>query len=164
MKTLIRRAREKDIPGINKLLGQVLYVHHTGRPDIFKEKGQKYTAEQLKTIIMKVEDPVFVCVDEQDTVLGHCFCKSVNCPEGPATWGYRTLYIDDLCVDEDVRGQHIGTALYEYAKQYALENGYHNLTLHAWECNPEAVEFYRHLGMSVPVLYLYLIQSTISSS
>ncbi len=33
----IRRAQERDMEGINRLLFQVLTVHHNGRPDLFKE-------------------------------------------------------------------------------------------------------------------------------
>ncbi len=44
---MIRRARKEDIPGINHLLAQVLLVHYNVRPDLFKEKGQKYTEEEL---------------------------------------------------------------------------------------------------------------------
>lgn len=149
MKTLIRRAEERDIPGISALLEQVLYVHYLGRPDLFKEKGQKYTSEQLKRIIAAENDPVFVCVDENGAVLGHCFCQTVERPEGPSVHACKTLYMDDLCVDEKHRGERIGRMLYEYARGYAARNGYYNLTLHAWECNPQAVSFYRHLGMSV---------------
>lgn len=145
----IRRAELKDIPGINILFGQVLYVHHCGRPDLFKEKGQKYTPEELKDILTNEVNPVFVCVDENDRVLGHCFCQTIDREEKPHVYGYKTLFIDDLCVDEKNRGQHIGTDLYDYAKKYASENGYYNLTLHVWECNPNAVRFYKHLGMQV---------------
>lgn len=149
MKTLIRRAEEKDIPGINRLLGQVLLVHHRGRPDLFKEIGRKYTDSELKVILANESNPVFICEDEDGRILGHCFCQTVIRPEGPSVWTCKTLYIDDLCVDESVRGQHIGRSLYDCAKKYAAENGYYNITLHAWECNPEAVRFYTHIGMSV---------------
>ena len=145
----VRRAERGDIPGIDNLLAQVLLVHHKGRPDIFKEKGQKYTEEELVGLIENEEDPIFVCVNEHQRVIGHCFCKSVDRPERPSSYPYKTLYIDDLCVDEEMRGQHIGATLYEHVKQYAKENGYYNITLHAWECNPAAVGFYKHLGLDV---------------
>lgn len=157
----IRRAEIKDIPGINILLGQVLYVHYCGRPDIFKEKGQKYSDEELKEILLNDVNPVFVCVDEKDKVLGHCFCQTIERPEKPYVHAYKTLFIDDLCVDENVRGQNIGTNLYNHVKQYAMENGYYNLTLHVWECNPNAVRFYRHLGMQVQN---YTMEEVISKS
>lgn len=142
----IRPAEKRDIPGIKKLLEQVLAVHNKGRPDIFKEIGQKYTDEELAELMKKSEDPIFVYKDEGQ-ILGHCFCQTIMHKETPATYEYKTLYIDDLCVEEKARGKHVGTKLYEHAKDFAKKNGYFNVTLHAWECNPEAVGFYQHLGM-----------------
>ena len=146
---MIRRAEIKDIPGINKLLGQVLLVHHVGRPDIFKEIGKKYLDSELEDLIKKIEDPIFVYEDEKGDILGHCFCQTINKPESSCSHEYKTLYIDDLCVDENSRGKQIGRSLYEYVKTFAKENGYYNVTLHAWECNPNAVAFYNHLGMNI---------------
>ncbi|MBQ0028767.1 MAG: GNAT family N-acetyltransferase [Lachnospiraceae bacterium] len=145
----IRRAETRDIPGINNLLGQVLLVHHMGRPDIFKEKGQKYTTEELAEIIRDDKNPVWVCVDENNTVLGHCFCQTNKNPERPSSYAYKTLYIDDLCVNETNRGQGIGKSLYNNVLEYAKANGYYNVTLHAWECNPSAVAFYKSLGLQI---------------
>ena len=36
-----RRAKNTDMSGINKLLEQVLMVHHNGRPDLFKYGAKK---------------------------------------------------------------------------------------------------------------------------
>ena len=46
----IRRAELKDMAGINKLLNQVLMVHHNGRPDLFKANVKKYTDEEWELI------------------------------------------------------------------------------------------------------------------
>lgn len=146
---MIRRAQEGDIPAINLLLNQVLFVHHVGRPDLFKEKGMKYTNEELIKLLQVENDPVFVYEDEQGSILGHCFCQTIEHPERPHSYEYKTLYIDDLCIDENARGKNIGKAMYEYVKQYAKDHGYYNVTLHAWECNENAVGFYRHLGLNV---------------
>jgi len=146
---MIRRADISDIPGINRLLSQVLLVHHNGRADLFKEKGQKYTDEQLAELIKDDTNPIFVYEDEEGNILGHCFCQSIVKEEGPSTYAIKTLYIDDLCIDENARGKHIGREMYNYTKAYAKENGYYNVTLHAWECNPNAVGFYSHLGLKI---------------
>ena len=61
----IRRARLKDMEGINKLLRQVLMVHHQGRPDLFQAKGKKYADEELAEIIADDAKPIFVAVDEE---------------------------------------------------------------------------------------------------
>lgn len=146
---LIRRAEKKDISGIKKLLGQVLAVHHKGRADLFKAIGQKYADSELEELIKKTENPIFVCEDENCEIIGHCFCQTVVHEETPATYAYKTLYIDDLCIDEKSRGNHVGKTMYEFVKNFAKENGYYNVTLHAWECNPNAVGFYSHLGMKI---------------
>ncbi|KAI4445791.1 hypothetical protein C823_000308 [Eubacterium plexicaudatum ASF492] len=38
---VIRRAEEKDMDGINRLLMQVLMIHHHGRPDLFQGNYKK---------------------------------------------------------------------------------------------------------------------------
>lgn len=145
---MIRIADEKDIPSINSLLEQVLLVHHTGRPDIFKKEGAKYTDAELKAIIEDEFTPVFV-YSEEGRILGHCFCQIIDRQEGNSTYAYKTLYVDDLCVDKSARGKGIGKALMDFVKEYAKKNNFYNITLHAWECNPKAVKFYESLGMKI---------------
>ena len=69
----IRRAEKTDIDGINKLLRQVLDIHHNGRPDIFKT-GTKYSEEELKTLLKDERRPILVSTNENDEVRGYCFC------------------------------------------------------------------------------------------
>lgn len=146
---IIRRAEIKDIEGINSLLRQVLYVHHVDRPDIFKAEGKKYRDEELTAIIRDDSTPLFVAVDEStDNVLGHCFCV-INEVKGHSSLSdNKTLYIDDLCIDESARGQHIGKALYDFTVNYAKEIGCYNLTLNVWAENKSALKFYEAMGLS----------------
>lgn len=143
----IRRAEEKDMDGINKLLLQVLMVHHNGRPDLFKSHTKKYTDEELKAIIADDNTPIFVSVDEKEQVLGYAFCIFKQFINDNILTDIKTLYIDDLCVDENVRGQHIGTKLYEYVLQFAKESGCYNLTLNVWSLNESAMKFYEKCGL-----------------
>ena len=143
----IRRAEEKDMDGINKLLLQVLMVHHNGRPDLFKSHTKKYTDEELKAIIADDNTPIFVSVDDNGQVLGYAFCIFKQFKNDNILTDIKTLYIDDLCVDETVRGQHIGTKLYEYVLQFAKESGCYNLTLNVWSLNESAMKFYEKCGL-----------------
>ena len=61
----------------------------------------------------------------------------------------KTLYIDDICVDENARGKHVGKALYEYVHDYAQSIGCNNITLNVWDGNDAALNFYRNMGMKV---------------
>lgn len=143
----IRRAEEKDMNGINKLLCQVLMVHHNGRPDLFKENVKKYTDKELLEIIKNDTKPIFVGVDDNDTVLGYAFCVFQQHVEDNILTDIKTLYIDDLCVDENSRGQHIGRQLYEYVLVFAKESGCYNVTLNVWSCNENAMKFYEKCGL-----------------
>lgn len=143
----IRRAEDKDLQGINKLLYQVLMVHHNGRPDLFKADTKKYTDEELLEIIRDDTKPIFVGVDENDQVLGYAFCVFQQHIGDNVLTEIKTLYIDDLCVDENLRGQHIGKQLYEYVLSFAKEQGCYNVTLNVWSCNENARKFYEKCGL-----------------
>ena len=142
----VRRAEERDIPAILDLLVQVDMVHHNGRPDLFKGPATKYSAEELKGILADEETPVFVCVDGNDRVLGHGFCVMQH-SGGQLMVEHTTLYIDDICVDGNARGQGVGRALYEAVLAYARGKGCYNVTLNVWSCNPGAMGFYEKLGL-----------------
>ena len=143
----IRRAEERDMDGINRLLVQVNMVHHLGRPDLFRRGGKKYTDEQLRALIHDDSRPIFVAAGEEDQVLGYAFCIFQEHPNDNILTDIKTLYIDDLCVDEALRGRHLGRRLYEAVKAFAKEQGCYNLTLNVWSCNPKAMGFYEHCGL-----------------
>ena len=143
----IRRAEEKDIEGINRLLRQVLMVHHNGRPDLFKGDVKKYTDAELIGIIKDDTKPILVGVDDKDFVMGYAFCVFQQHENNNILTDIKTLYIDDLCVDESFRGQHIGKQLYESVLLFAKENGCYNVTLNVWSCNESAKKFYESCGM-----------------
>ena len=144
---MIRRANQDDIEGLNRLLKQVLNVHHFGRPDIFKANATKYTNDELKEILLDEKRPIFVSVDENNYVEGYAFCIVQQHIDDNILTDIRTLYIDDLCVDENIRGKHIGKKIYEFVKDYAKKEGFYNLTLNVWALNESALKFYEAMGL-----------------
>lgn len=144
---LVRRALEKDIPKLLELLVQVDMVHHNGRPDIFKGPATKYDADELKQIMHQETTPVFVCVDEHDVPLGHAFCVHKQVTDSAVLTDIRTLYIDDICVDSEARGNHVGKTLYDFVIAYAKKQGFYNVTLNVWSCNRAALKFYEAMGL-----------------
>lgn len=144
---MIRRAEIKDIPGIIELLHQVNMVHHVLRPDLFKPYTTKYNEQELEALIGDDSKPIFVF--EDGGVLGHAFCMITEVKGDKLLQDIKTLYIDDICVDENARGQHVGKALYEYVRDYAASIGCNNITLNVWEGNDAALSFYKNMGMKV---------------
>ena len=143
----IRKATKKDIPAIIALLHQVDMVHHVIRPDLFKPNTTKYNEQQLEVLFEDDSKPVFVFDD--GNVLGHAFCVITEVKDDKLLQDIKTLYIDDICVDEKARGKHVATALYEHVRDYAKAIGCTNITLNVWEGNDPALSFYSKMGMKV---------------
>ena len=143
----IRRANEKDMEGINRLLCQVLAVHHEGRPDLFQKDTKKYTDGELRALLGEDKRPVFVAVDEKEQVMGYAFCIFQQHIGDNILTDIRTLYIDDLCVDEHCRGQQIGRSLYDFVLDFAKKQHCYNVTLNVWACNEGALRFYERCGL-----------------
>lgn len=144
---MIRKAEIKDIKGIIDLLYQVDAVHHGIRPDLFKGNTPKYDEQALEAILSDGSKPIFVF--DEGKILGHAFCQITEIKNHRLLQDIKTLYIDDICVDEATRGKHIGKALYEYVRDYAKSIGCYNITLNVWEGNDSAYSFYKNMGMKI---------------
>ena len=145
---MVRRAVKEDIPRILELLVQVDMVHHVGRPDLFKGPATKYDAKELEEILSDEKTPVFVCEDEEGWVAGHAFCMHKQVLGDSVLTDVKTLYIDDICVDEKARGLGVGRKLYQAVLDYAKKESFYNVTLNVWSCNPTAMKFYEAMGLT----------------
>ena len=143
----IRKAHEKDIPRLIELLQQVLKIHAKIRPDVFISGTTKYTNDELIQMIKDDTNPIYVAVDESDLCLGYAFCQLREQPFSNNMIPFKSLFIDDLCVDETVRGQHVGESLFEFVKSEAKKLGCYEVTLNVWSGNTSAESFYEKMGM-----------------
>ncbi|MBO4449829.1 MAG: GNAT family N-acetyltransferase [Clostridiales bacterium] len=146
----VRRAVTKDIPEIARLLYQVNNVHADIRPDLFVHDLRKYTDEEIAVIIKDDETPVFVCFEDvnSDKLLGYCFAVFER-KHGHSVTPVKTLYLDDICVDEKERGRHVATEIFEHVKEFAVKSGCYDITLNVWEGNDGAKAFYEAMGFKV---------------
>ena len=144
---MIRLATTNDIPRLLELLHQVNMVHYERRPDIFKPHTTKYNAEQLQDLLAQPDKAIFVYEDE--SVQGYAFVQMEDVHDDILLQDMRSLYIDDICVDEQARGKHVGKQLFDHVRAYAEKLGCGAITLNVWEGNDAAMAFYRKLGMSV---------------
>ena len=166
---MIRRATHNDIPRILELLSQVNDVHAEGRPDFFIKGKRKYNEEDLLKIINDDTTPVFVYVGTRfvtsesgtqqatselgtrlvTSVQGYAFCVIQDLSQCDNLCPDKSLYIDDICVDENYRRHGVGKKLYEHVLQFAKEEKCFNITLNVWAKNPSAQAFYESMGMTV---------------
>ena len=145
---MIRRAAKQDVARILELLHQVNMVHYNLRPDLFKPHTTKYNEQELSSLLADATKPVFV-FDDGGGVLGYAFCQITEVRDHQLLQDIKTLHIDDICVDEQARGKHVGKSLFEHVRDYAASIGCNNITLNVWEGNDAAQHFYRSMGMSV---------------
>ena len=143
---IIRPAVTADIPAVLQLLAQVNRIHHEGRPDLFR-LATKYGETELSALFSDPDTPVFVYEDADGAIRGHAFCVVQWVENDRLLCDRKTLYIDDICVDEACRGQGAGRALFARCRDYARERGCRSVTLNVWAFNGPAMHFYEELGM-----------------
>jgi len=149
----IRLATKNEIPGMIELLQQVGEVHHQIRPDLFRAGAQKYNEADLEEVLADESRPIFGAI-EGDKLLGYCFCILEEVKDNTVLRDTKTLYIDDLCVDENCRGQGIATKLYDTVLSYARSIGCDSITLNVWCGNVGAMKFYESRGMKPRKIYM----------
>ena len=149
----IRLATKNEIPGMIELLQQVGEVHHQIRPDLFRAGAQKYSEADLEALLKDPSRPIFGAVEE-GKLLGYCFCIIEEVKDNPVLCDTKTCYIDDLCVDENCRGQGIATKLYDHVCSYARSIGCGSITLNVWCGNDNAMKFYESRGMKPRKIYM----------
>lgn len=154
---MIRMAEKGDIPRLIELLSEVLELHAKIRPDIFIPGTTKYTDEELEALLEDVSKPIYVAADDEDKVLGYAFCQLQEQPASNNMIPFRSMYIDDLCVDSSCRGRHIGEKLLEYVKEEARRLGCYEVTLNVWSGNDGAELFYEKMGMRTMKRYMEYI-------
>ena len=98
-------------------------------------------------MVKNKEKPIYVAVNEADVCVGYAFCQLQKKPFSNNMVQFKTLFIDDLCVDQQARGQHIGESLFEHVKEEARKMNCYEVTLNVWSGNTSAEKFYEKMGM-----------------
>ena len=142
----IRFAQTRDIPGMIALLQQVGEVHHQIRPDLFRSGAQKYDVAALEALLCDPRRPILVAYVE-GKMAGYAFCILQETRNDPVLCDRKVLYIDDLCVDETIRGKGVATKLYARVIEYAREIHCDAVTLNVWCGNDSAMKFYEKCGL-----------------
>ena len=143
----IRNALPEDVGQIMNLLSQVLELHATIRPDIFVPGTTKYTPGELLDIFKNEKRRTYVAEDDEGHVIGYAFCEIREQPFATDMVQFKSFFIDDLCVDKDARGKHVGRELFEYCRREAAKLDCYEITLNVWEGNDSARVFYEKMGM-----------------
>ena len=142
---VIRFAKEDELEKINVLRKQVNDLHVEGKPDVFKP-GSSEELQNYVYYIFKDPEQKIVVADKDGELCGFAILHHIYKPENPFMKVRDFLDIDEFCVDEKHRREGIATALIEFIKNFAIDQGYHRLELNMWEFNQDALAFYEAAG------------------
>ena len=145
----------KNIKGILSLTLVIIFLvgcssTETMTANEFKKSMEKKgftVVDQTASAADSTYQKIYVAVDENDVCWGYAFCQLKEQPFSNNMVPFKSLFIDDLCVDQETRGQHIGESLFDYVKKEAKQLGCYEVTLNVWAGNTSAEKFYEKMGM-----------------
>lgn len=144
MEFLIRNAEEKDWAAVTAIMSQVQEMHVAWRPDIYKPNPEMIPRAVFAKIL---ESGTCYVAQAEDKVVGVmlvAFCHSGNASHVERD----VLYIDSMAVAQAYRGQGIGHAFFEKARQICRERKMQSIELQVNAENQAAYAMYRSCGFT----------------
>lgn len=132
----IRKATLYDIDSLSGLLQQLFTLESDFEINPDKQK------RGLETLLMtQSQGRALLLVAEQSAnIIAMCSCQElVSTAEGG-----KVGLVEDVIVDETMRGQGVGKALLAQLQQWATGQGMTRLQLLADKSNQDAIDFYHH--------------------
>ena len=139
-KTVIRPAAEADIPAILALYRQLDSALVAMQPEFFCE-GPREEDEIRKAI--RADDADFLLAERGGAVVGFALVGYAGwTPEFSCVLPHRYARLEDLAVDEAVRGEGVGGELLAAAKRWARNRRLEYLELNVLAQNENAIRLY----------------------
>lgn len=139
-KTVIRPAAEADIPAILTLYRQLDSALVAMQPEFFCE-GPREEDEIRKAI--RADDADFLLAERGGAVVGFALVGYAGwTPEFSCVLPHRYARLEDLAVDEAVRGEGVGGELLAAAKRWARNRRLEYLELNVLAQNENAIRLY----------------------
>lgn len=137
MEARIRRAVEGDVPRMLELVRELAAFERAPDEVTVTEAHMREAGFGA--------DPVWVgWVAEVDGLIQ----GMAVCYERYSTWKGRRLYLEDIIVTENARGQRIGEKLFMECVRYAVEKRYNGMLWQVLDWNKDAIRFYDRFGAS----------------
>jgi len=137
MGLVIRDAKPQDLDQILDLIMQLAIQE--GLPN-----EVKITKDQLSAALFATDPKVFVTVVEHPKMADALAAFALYWIDFPTWLGAHGIYIEDICVTRELRGQGIGSALMSYLANICVERGYARLAWWVKDDNESAIKFYEN--------------------
>ncbi len=148
----IRNAQIDDVNRVSELMLQVAKIHSSARRDIFKEKNIEEIKNEVNNRMNNKEN--ILIAEENNSIFGVIIYKIKEVREHKNLKDRTVLWIDELVVDENIRGKGIGKSLFLEVNKIAKENNCNAVELNCWNFNRQAIKFYEKCGMNTQRLIM----------
>ena len=142
---MLELATMNDRIAVNELARQVHAMHVTWRPDLYEMVEELYPAERMQKAISARE--LYVAKLEGN-IVGYVLLKMRNY-DWPGVVNRKVMVVDEICVEESIRGHGIGKAMMEDVRALAKAFRCTDLQLGVYPQNDEAVGFYQKCGFTI---------------
>lgn len=142
---MLELARPCDRADINRLARQIHEMHVSWRPDIYQMPEELFSEEEFRTL---VESRQIYVAKLEGIVVGFAILK-IREYSWPAVVYRKVLFIDQICVDEALRGHGLGTRIMEDVRALARAFGCTDMQLGVYPQNDAAVSFYQKCGFMI---------------
>ena len=142
---MLQLARPEDRAAIEGLAQQVHALHVQWRPDIYAPAEELWNRERFDAAVL--ERQLFAAKVE-DKVVGYISFKT-RIYDMVGHTRRKVLLIDEICVDETLRNQGIGTEMMIEARAIGKAFGCTDMQLGVYPQNNEALAFYQKCGFRI---------------
>ena len=142
---MIELATAKDRAEVNRLARQIHQLHVDWRPDIYQMPEELFSEEQFQELVGTRQMYVGKL---NGIVVGYAILK-IREYNWPAVVYRRVMVLDQLCVEETLRGHGLGTAMMEDIRALAKAFGCTDMQLGVYPQNDAAVSFYQKCGFMI---------------
>ncbi len=143
---IFRKAQKEDCPFIAEALKDILKIHCSGREDIFRNIGAKYSCEQVE-IMLSEQDKLLYVAESNGTLCGYAICK-IQHIESDILRPRKVFYLDDLYISKLCRGKGDGKTFMDFLVAEARALCCSSFELNVWEFKGGATEFYKKCGFT----------------
>ena len=137
--------RMDNLNEVNKLAKQVHELHVNWSPDVFLSVEEVIQKDYFENLIQNKEIYIAKLKDE---IIGYVMF-SIRKIEIPIMKYRKELNIEAVCVDENYRGNGIGTLLLAHIKEVGKARGCTNMHLTVNQENKCAIKLYEKFGFKV---------------
>ena len=142
---MLELATFADRTAVNKIARQVHELHVSWRPDIYRMPEELYPEERYLDCIRQRQ----LYVAKLNGIVAGFVLIKMRQYDSPGHVARKVLVVDEICVEQTLRGHGIGTRMMEEVHALARAFGCTDMQLGVYPQNDDAVGFYQKCGFTI---------------